>query len=163
MDATSLASLWAFIALIGFLGILFVKRVHTSAAETLDARAARIARELDEARRLREEAQSLLSEYQRKAREAGREAEDIISNAKSEALRLTAEAETSLAELIERRTKAVETKIGQAETQAIAEIRALAADVAVAAAGKILTEKVKGPVADALVSKGIADVKARLN
>ncbi|ODN69446.1 ATP F0F1 synthase subunit B [Methylobrevis pamukkalensis] len=156
MDATALATLWAFIALIGFLGILLFKRVDKTAVAALDDRAARIAKELDEARRLREEAQALLAEYQRKAREAGKVAEDIVENAKAEAIRLTAESEAALSEMIERRTKSVETKIAQAETQALGEIRAIAADVAIAAASKILADKVNGPLADAIVSKSIA-------
>ncbi len=163
MDATSLATLWAFIALIGFFGILLFKRVDKAAVDALDARAARISRELDEARRLREEAQALLAEYQRKAREAGKLAEDIVENAKAEAVRLTAESEVALAEMIERRTRAVETKIAQAETQAVAEIRAVAADVAVAAATRLLSEKVTGQVADDLVGRSIADVRTRMN
>lgn len=163
MDATSLATLWAFIALIGFLGILLIKRVDKAALTALDARAERIAKELDEARRYREEAQSLLAEYQRKAREANQAAEDIISNAKAEAVRLTEESEKALSELIDRRTKAVETKIAQAEVQAMNDVRAAAADVAIAAASQLLQEKVTGKLSDELIAKSIANVRARMN
>lgn len=163
MDATSLATLWAFIALIGFLGILLIKRVDKAAMKALDDRSERIAKELDEARRYREEAQALLAEYQRKAREASQAAEDIISNAKAEAVRLTEESETALAELIDRRTKAVETKIAQAEVQAMNDVRAVAADVAVAAASQLLQDKVTGPLSDDLIAKSIANVRARMN
>jgi F-type H+-transporting ATPase subunit b len=163
MDATGWATLWAFVALIVFLGLLLYMKVPGQIGAALDKRAANIATELEEARRLREEAQALLAEYQRKREAAVHEAEDIISNARAEAVRLAEEAEASLASLIERRTRAVETKIGQAESQALAEVRTIAADVSIAAATRILSEKVKGPVAADLMARSIGEVKARLN
>ncbi|MEX2034316.1 MAG: ATP F0F1 synthase subunit B, partial [Xanthobacteraceae bacterium] len=114
-------------------------------------------------RRLRDEAQTLLAEYQRKQGEAEREAEAIIAEAKAEAERVAAEARGKMEEFVARRTKLAETKIGQAEAQALAEVRAAAADAAVAAAEKILRETAKGKIADDLIARGIADVKAKLN
>jgi len=159
MDAT----FWAFIALILFFGVIAYFKVPAIIAKSLDDRADKIRDELNEARRLREEAQSLLADYQRKRREAESEADAIIAEAKDDAERLTAETNAALEEMIERRTKAAETKIAQAETQAIAEVRARAADVAVSAAEAILAKKVSGKVADDLLAKSIEEVKARLN
>ena len=124
--------------------------------DALDGRAARIKAELDEARRLRDEAQALLAEYQRKRGEAEQEAEAIVAGARDEAERLAAEAKTKVEEFVARRTKMAETKIAQAEAQAVADVRAAAADAAVAAAEKILSETVKGKVADDLIAKASA-------
>lgn len=157
------ATWWTFIGLILFLALLAYLGVFRKIGGALDQRASDIARELDEARRLREEAQALLAEYQKKRLAAERDAAEIIEGAKSEADRLTADAEIALQEMIERRTRAVETKISQAEAQALAEVKAVAADVAIQAASRILADKVPGDVGASLLSKSIADVKARLN
>jgi F-type H+-transporting ATPase subunit b len=154
---------WAFIGLVLFLALLGYLGVFRKLTGFLDGRASRIARELEEAKRLREEAQALLAEYQKKRLAAEKEAADIVETAKAEAVRMAEEAEESLKELIARRTKSTETKIAQAETQALAEVKSLAADVAVRAATTILQTKVSGKVAGDLVAKSIADVKARLN
>ena len=94
----------------------------------LDARAAAIAKELDEAQRLRSEAEALLSEYKKKRADAEGEAATILTEAKAEAERYAAESRTALAAQIERRGRQAEEKIAQAEAQAVAEMRALAAD-----------------------------------
>lgn len=163
MDATSFASFWAFSALVIFLGLMIWLKVPGKIAGALDARSAEIEKSLDEARRLREEAQALLTEYKTKTAGAEAEAAKIVSEAKAEAERLTVETTRSLEEMIARRTKAAESKIAQAEAQAIAEVRAKAADVAVAAATSILAAKTKGQAADDLVMAGIAEVRAKLN
>ncbi|WP_181705879.1 ATP F0F1 synthase subunit B [Chthonobacter rhizosphaerae] len=157
------ATIWAFVGLILFFVLIGALGVFRTIGTMLDKRGIMIANELDEARRLREQAQALLVEYQGKRAAAEAEAAEIVENAKAEAARLAADAEVSLKDLVDRRTKATETKIAQAETQALAEVRALAADVAVRAATQILSTKVKGPVAADLLTRSIADVKARLN
>jgi F-type H+-transporting ATPase subunit b len=154
---------WVAVAFVIFLGVLGYVGVHRKVTEALDARAARIRAELDEARRLRDEAEKLLAAYQRKQGEAEQEATAIITEAKAEAERVAAEAKAKMEEFVARRTKLAETKIGQAEAQALADVRAAAADAAVAAAEKILTATAKGKVADNLIAQGIADVKAKLN
>ncbi|MBB4305638.1 F-type H+-transporting ATPase subunit b [Rhodobium orientis] len=159
MDAT----FWALVALILFFIVIFWVKVPGKIGASLDARAERIQKELDEARRLREEAQALLADYQRKRREAEQEAEDIIAEAKAEAERLTAVTNKSLEEMIERRTKSAEVKITQAEAQAVAAVRARAADVAIAAAEQILAEKVSGDAAKQMIETSIKDVAANLN
>lgn len=157
------ATIWAFVGLVIFLGLLAYLGVHRQIGAMLDKRAAGISDELDQARRLREEAQALLAEYQAKRTAAEREAADIVEGARAEAIRLTHDAEASIAEMIERRKKAVESKIAQAEAAAVAEVRAVAADVAIRAAARVLEAKVQGDVASDLVAKGIAEVKSRLN
>jgi F-type H+-transporting ATPase subunit b len=154
---------WVAVAFVIFVGVLIYVGAHRKIIDALDQRSARIKAELDEARRLRDEAQALLAEYQRKQGEAEREAEAIIAEARAEAERVAAEARGKMEEFVARRTKLAETKIGQAEAQAMADVRAAAADAAVAAAEKILRETAKGKVADDLVARGIADVKAKLN
>jgi F-type H+-transporting ATPase subunit b len=162
MDATSLATVWATIGLVTFLGILVYVGVPKTVLGMLDDKSKKIADDLDEAKRLREEAQSLLAEYERKRQAAEDEAQEIIEAAKTEASRLTEEAQASLEDLISRRTKAVEEKIAQAESQAIADVRARSADIAVEAARHVLVDKMadKG---EALVEQAIKDVSASLN
>ena len=119
--------------------------------------------ELEAARKLRVEAEALLAEYQRKAREAEAEAGKIVETARREADALAGEAKTRLEEYVASRTRLAEDKIAQAESQAIQEVRSLSADVAVAAAERLLSAKVKGQAGEALVAKSISDVKTRLN
>jgi F-type H+-transporting ATPase subunit b len=154
---------WVAVAFVIFIGVLVYVGVHSKVISVLDQRSARIKAELDEARRLRDEAGKLLAEYQRKQGEAEREAAAIITEAKAEAERVAGEARSKMEEFLARRTKLAETKIGQAEAQALADVRAAAADAAVAAAEKILRDTARGKVADDLIARGIADVKAKLN
>ena len=136
---------------------------HRRVIDGIDQRQARIKAELEEARRLREEAQALLVEYQRKRHEADREAEAIIATANAEAERLAAEGKARLEDFVARRTKMVETKIAQAEAQALADVRSSAADAAVAAAEKILSTTAKGKIGDDLLARGIADLRKGFN
>jgi F-type H+-transporting ATPase subunit b len=161
-DATTWAGIWATISLFIFLGIITYYGVPKAIAKMLDDRIGKIEQDLDEAKKLREEAQSLLVEYERKRKTAESEAEEIVEAAKQEASRMTEEANVALEELVTRRTKAVEEKIAQAEAMAVAEVRARSADVAVEAARQLLVDQMpkKG---DALISKAIKDVAAKLN
>ena len=157
------AEFWVAVAFVLFVMLLFYVGAHKKVTDALDERSARIKAELDEARRLRGEAEKLLAEYKRKQGEAEREAQAIVSEARAEAERVAAEAKTKMEDFVARRTKMAETKIGQAEAQALADVRAAAADAAVAAAETILTASAKGKVAENLIARGIADVKAKLN
>jgi F-type H+-transporting ATPase subunit b len=155
--------LWVAVGFVIFLGILVYLGVPKLLTNALDDRARRVQADLDEARRLKEEAQKLLAEYQGKQRQAETEADAIIEGAKAESERIATEAKAKMEEFVARRTKMAETKIAQAEAQAVADVRAAAADAAVTAAEKILTDTVKGKVADELIARGIGDVKAKLN
>jgi F-type H+-transporting ATPase subunit b len=154
---------WVAIAFLCFLALLAYLGVHRKLIDSLDQRQARIKGDLDEAKRLREEAQALLADFERKGRAAESEAEAIIASAKAEAERLAAEAKSRMEDFVARRTKMAETKIAQAEAQALADVRSAAADAAVAAAEKILSTAAKGKVAEDLLAKGIEDVKKKFN
>jgi F-type H+-transporting ATPase subunit b len=157
------AEFWVAASFFIFLGVLGYVGVHKKIAEALDHRRDRIKAELDEARRLREEAQALLAHYQKKQIEAESEAAAIITNAKADAERMALEAEAKMTEFVARRTKMAENKIAQAEAQALADVRAAAADAAVTAAERILQDAAKGKVAEDLLASGIQDVKNKLN
>ena len=154
---------WVAIGFISFLGLLAYLGVHRKLIDALDQRQSRIKAELDEARRLREEAQALLAEFERKGLAAESEAEAIIASAKTEAERLAAEAKVRMEDFVARRTKMAEAKIAQAEAQALADVRSAAADAAVAAAEKILSAAAKGKVAEELLARGIEDVRQKFN
>jgi F-type H+-transporting ATPase subunit b len=159
MDAT----FWALIALVLFVGILLYAKVPGLLGTKLDARADAIKADLDDARRLREEAQELLAEYQRKKVEAENEARAIVEQAKREAEIYGEEARKKMAEQIERRTKLAEQKIAQAEAAAVKDVRAAATELAIEAASKIIGTEVKGAKAAGLVDNTIAGLKKQLN
>ncbi|MBW8909397.1 MAG: F0F1 ATP synthase subunit B [Mesorhizobium sp.] len=163
MDATSLAALWATIALIIFLGVIIYLKVPGMLAKSLDARAAKISSELEEARKLREEAQQLLGQYQQKRKEAEKEAADIVAAAKREAEMLAAEAHQKTEDYVTRRTALAEQKIAQAEREAVSEVRASAVDIAVEAARALLAAKVDAKAGADLFKSALQDVKAKLN
>jgi F-type H+-transporting ATPase subunit b len=154
---------WVAIGFLIFLGLLVYLGTHRKVANSLDARQARIRAELDEAARLRHEAEALLADFERKGREAEQEAQAIIAGAKAEAERHAAEAKQRMEDFVARRTKMAEAKIAQAEAQALADVRAAAADAAVAAAEKILATAAKGRVAEELLARGIEDVRKKFN
>jgi F-type H+-transporting ATPase subunit b len=154
---------WVAIAFIILMAVFVYMGVHRTMLTALDHRAARIKGELDDARKLKDEAAKVLAEYKTRRASAEREAEDIIANAKAEAERIAADAKTKMEDFVARRTKAAESKIAMAEAQALADVRAAAADAAVSAASTILSQSVKGSVADDLLTKGIAEVRAKLN
>ena len=156
------AAFWATIALFVFIGVIVYLKVPGMITKALDNRIKAIEAELAEAERLRLEAKFLLEEYESKRQAAATEAESIVAAAREEAFRMTAEAKTSLEALIARRTKAVEDKIAQAESQAVAEVRSRSADVAVEAARVLLTKQMANK-GDALVDQAIKDVGAKLN
>jgi F-type H+-transporting ATPase subunit b len=154
---------WVAVAFVLLMILFAYLGIHKTVLKALDNRAERIKAELDDARRIKDEAAKLLADY--KARRAGaeREAEEIISNAKAEAERIAADAKAKMEDFVARRTKTAESKIALAEAQAVADVRAAAADAAVTAATTILSQSVKGPVADDLLTKGIAEVRTKLN
>ncbi|MGI9350539.1 MAG: F0F1 ATP synthase subunit B [Rhizobiaceae bacterium] len=159
MDAT----FWSLVALVIFLaGVIYLK-VPGMVTKGLDDRSAKIRDELDEARKLREEAQALLAEYQGKRKEAEKEAEEIVAAAKREAIVLAEDAARKTEDFVKRRTALAEQKIEQAEVSALEEVRASAIDVAIAAAEQIVADKVTGATANDLIKKSITEVKSKLN
>ena len=163
MDATSLASLWTLIGLVLFLGLMVYIKVPGTIAKSLDERAGNIRDELEEARRLREEAQQLLADYQRKRKEAEREAGDIVEAAKRDAKNLAQEAKVKTEEYVTRRTAMAEQKIAQAERDAIAEVRARAVDLGVEAARQVIAKSVDAKTSGRIFKDSLDAVKSRLN
>src|ERR1700724_2517407 len=137
--------------------------VHRTVLTALDHRAERIQAELDDARRLKEEAAKVLAEYRARRASAEREAADIIASANAEAERIASEAKAKMEDFVARRTKTAENKIALAEAQALADVRAAAAEAAVNPASAILSQTVKGPIAEDLLAKGITEVREKLN
>lgn len=157
------AEFWVAVAFIILMAVFGYFGIHHTLLKALDNRSSRIKAELDDARKLRDEAAALLADYKARHAAAEREAADIITSAKEEAERIAAEAKTKMEDFVARRTKTAESKIALAEAQALADVRSAAADAAVTAATTILAQSVKGSVADDLVTKGIGEVRAKLN
>jgi F-type H+-transporting ATPase subunit b len=156
------AAFWATAALVVFVGLMIYLKVPGMITKGLDGRIKQIEAELAEAERLRAEAKALLEDYQRRREDAEKEAEGIVAAARDDAFRMTEEAGAALDTLIARRTKAVEEKIAQAESAAVAEVRARSADLAIEAA-RVLLQGQMTKNADALVDKSIKEVADRLN
>ena len=156
-------TVWVAVAFIGFFGLLAYFKVHVMLAKALDARADAIRKELDEARRLREEAQALLADYKRKHEQADEEAEAIVTLAKREAEVLAAETRKSLAESLERRTRLAEEKIERAEAQAVGEVRTAAIDASIAAAERIVKSRLTPEAQSGVVERSIKELSGKLN
>lgn len=154
---------WVAVAFVILMAIFAYFGIHRTVLTALDHRRERIRAELDDARRLKDEAAKLLAEYKARHAKAEAEAQEIIASAKAEAERIASEAKTKLEDFVARRTKTAEGKIALAEAQALADVRAAAATAAATAASTILSQTVQGSVADDLLTKGIAEVKAKLN
>lgn len=157
------AETWVALGFFIIVGIALYRRVPAFVAGALDQRASNIAAELDEAKRLRSEAEAVLAEFKRKAANAETEAQAILTEAKADAERFAIEARANLATQIERRAKQAQDKIAQAEAHALAEIRTLAADAAAAAAEKLISTRMDGTRASALVSDSLKGLSAKLN
>ncbi len=154
---------WAALAFVIFIGILIYVKVPKLAAKALDDRSQRIEKELDDARALREEAQALLAQYQRRQAEAEREAQDIVEQAEREAKALAEQTKQALEEQIERRTKLAEDKIAQAETQAVQDVRNAAINVAVQATRTVIESNLTDDKDTALIDQAVASVKQNLH
>jgi F-type H+-transporting ATPase subunit b len=154
---------WVAVSFFLFLGLVFYFGVHKKVASALDARAAMIAKELEEARRLREEAEKVLADYRRKQGEAVGEAQAIVDLAAKEAEEFAAETRRSVKEHFDRRMKLAEEKIARAETDAIREVRGAAVDAAVGAAQALIKEKLTPDLAKKLVAESIDGVGSKLN
>ncbi|OCW55569.1 F0F1 ATP synthase subunit B [Hoeflea olei] len=159
MDAT----FFALVGLIIFLAVIAYMKVPGMIGGALDRRADQIRNELEQAKKLREEAQQLLAEYQRKRKEAETEAQSLLSAAEREAKILREEAKAKTEDYVSRRTAMAEQKIAQAETDAINEVRASAVDLAMAAAEQLIAAKVDSKTANDLFKASLSDMKARLN
>jgi F-type H+-transporting ATPase subunit b len=163
MDFILEPEFWVAVSFFIFLGGIIYLGVHKKLAAALDARAAAIAKELEEAKHLREEAEKVLADYKRKQGDAAKKVEAIIALAKKEAEELAAETRSSMTEHFERRMKLAEDKIARAEAEALREVRIAAADAAVAAAQSVIKAKLTPETAGKLVAQGIDALKTKLN
>ncbi len=146
-----------------FVGGVIYAKAHKKIAGMLDERTAAISAQIDEAKKLRDEAEALLHEYQRKQRDAQKEAEDMVAQAQDDARIMAEEAKADIEAMVRRRTRAAEDKIAQAEASAVKEVKAVAVNVAVAAATDVFADKLKGKDGGALIDKAITDVEAKLH
>ena len=154
---------WVLVPVLLFFALLVWKGAFRSMGQALDARAQAISDELDEARRLREEAQTLLASYQRKQAEAEEQAKDIVAQAQRDAESMAAKARADLADRLERRAAQAEAKIATAEAQALAEVRARAADLAVDAAEDLIRTKLTAADKAKFFKDGVAQIGTALN
>jgi F-type H+-transporting ATPase subunit b len=154
---------WVAAGFVMVLAIFLYLKVPAMLAKLLDARSAAIAKELDEARRLREEAAAVLASYVQKAAQAENEVAAIVADARAETERLAKETRAQLRLQIERRTQMAKDKIEQAEAAALTEIRALAADTAVAAAEKLIAARLDEKRSATLVEESIKELPDKLN
>jgi F-type H+-transporting ATPase subunit b len=157
------ATFWVLIAFLIVIGIFARAGMHKTIASGLDKRSRAIADEINEARKIREEAQELLATYQRRQREAEDEAAAIIEQAKKDAKRLANEARDKINAQMERRVRAAEEKIARAEAQALSEVRSQAADLAVDAAREIIRERMDSGAQSAFIDKAISGLRDKLN
>lgn len=158
-----MAEFWVAVAFFIFVALLIYLKVPGMLAKALDDRAETIRKDLDAARKLREEAQDLLADYQAKQRQAETEAQQIIEEARREAEALKAEGDKALQESLARRTRIAEEKIARAEAQAVAEVRAVAVEAATAAAERIVKDKVATGLGSTIVDQSIRDLRGKLN
>jgi F-type H+-transporting ATPase subunit b len=157
------AEFWVAVAFVVFLAIVWKAGGFKALTEGLDSRGKLVQAELDEAKRLRDEAAQVLADYRKRREEAEREAEAIVAGAREEAERASREAHERMSDFVARRTAAAETKIAQAEAQATAQVRAAAADAAVRVSETILREQVTGDAAQALLERSLSDVRKKLH
>jgi F-type H+-transporting ATPase subunit b len=155
------AEFWVLIAVVIF-AVAVWKPASRAVVGMLDQRGARIQGELDEARRLREEAEQLLADFKRKESEAAAEAQAIIAHAQEEAERIAAQSARDLEHALERRQHLAEERIAQAEAKAVDEIRAAAVDVAIAAAREVIVSEMDENRGGALLDSAIAALPQRL-
>lgn len=156
------AEFWVAIAFVIFVcGVIYLG-VPKLITTTLDEKSAAIRNQLDEARRLREEAQAALADAKRQQRDAQREADDKLKSAREEAIALAAQAEANLAASLKRREVQAHERIAQAEAAAVKQLRDQAVDLAIAASARVLGESQSGPAGDTLIDAAIQDLSKRL-
>ena len=153
---------WVLVSFVIFVALVW-KPGSKAVAQMLDDRAEKIRSDLEKAAKLREEAQALFAEYQKKQRDALKDAEAIVAAAKAEAEALSRQAASDLEASLKRREQLALQRIAQAEAQATADVRAAAVDLAMAATRKILTDRLDAGRQDALIDAAIKELPGKLN
>ncbi len=154
---------WVAIGFVILIGVMAWLKVGKMIGSALDARADKIKSSLDEAAELREEAQHVLAEYQRKQRDAVKEMEEMLVRARDESKHLAEEAAQNLGRAMERREEMARDKIAQAEAEALQEVREIAVDVALAAARKLITDGLDEARAGQLFDAAIAELPDKVH
>lgn len=162
MELLQEAEVWVGVGLVLFLLILVYFKVPGMAFRTLDARSAKIKSTLDEAEHLRAEAAALLASLKAKRGDAERQAAKMLADAELEAKRLEAEAKVRLEEQIARRSALADRRIANAESAALADVKAAAADMAAQAAEALLGARLQGATSDPMLDRAIGQLSARL-
>ncbi|HXQ45957.1 MAG TPA: ATP F0F1 synthase subunit B [Caulobacteraceae bacterium] len=162
MNIVTEAEFWVAVGLVILIGVLIYAKVPGMALKALDERGARIKAELDEALRLRQEAQALLARIKVDRETAEKAAAEIIANAEADATRMRAEAQVRLEDQIERRRAMAERQIANAEAKAAQDVKAAAADAAAALAEAVMAERLKTLTTDPLVDRAVAELAQRL-
>lgn len=162
MELLQDAEFWVGVAFVLFIGILVWAKVPKLAAAALDARAEKIRGELAEAERLRKEAEALLAQIRARREAAETQAAELLASAEAEARQMEVDARARLEEQIKRRGEIAQAKIAQAETQATAEVKAAAAELAIEAASAILAARAAGMKSDPLIDQAMGDLSAKL-
>ena len=162
MELLRQAEFWVAIAFVVLIAALWrpAQRVITTG---LDERARKIRAELQEAQRLRDEAERILTEYRKKQSKALGEAAEIAKQAAGEAERSRRQAQAELEASLKRREQQAMDRIAQAEAKAVEELRALAVDLAIAATRRLLKDHLDPARAAALVDRAIAELPQRLH
>ena len=155
------ATFFAFVAFAIFFVVLILLGVPGMIMSALDARSQAIAKELHDARRMREEAEKLLADYQAKRAQADAEAKTIVDTAKEQAAAVAEETRQSMMAAMARREKQVDDRIANAETKAVDEVRAAAAEAAIAAAERMIRERMNDDTQAALIEEGVGEMKRK--
>ncbi|MDE3060620.1 MAG: F0F1 ATP synthase subunit B [Pseudomonadota bacterium] len=162
MDALDDPRLWVAAAFFLFVALAY-RKIAAFVGQALDARAAKIKSELDEARRLREEAESVLAEYRRKQADYLREAESILADARRDAGHITAHAESELKSALDGRMRQALDRIAQEEDRAIADVRNHVVDIALAAARALIVDHVGKMPQEELLKLSLADIERKIH
>ncbi len=162
MELLQEAEFWVAVAFVIFVAATF-RPIKGALTKALDGRTAQIKQELDEAQRLREEAQAALADYKRKQRDAAKTAEEIMQAAAREAEIMKQHAAEELARSIKRREEMAVARIAQAEQEAIAEVRNRAVDTAIAATAQLLQQQLAGAKGGDIINRAIKELPTRLN
>jgi F-type H+-transporting ATPase subunit b len=155
------ATFFAFVAFAAFFVVLVLLGVPGMILSALDSRSQAIAKELHDARRMREEAEKLLADYQAKRAQAEAEAKTIVDTAKEQAAAVAEETRQSMMAAMARREKQVDDRIANAETKAVDEVRAAAAEAAIAAAERMIRERMNDDTQAALIEEGVGEMKRK--
>jgi len=154
--------IWVLVGLLILVGFLIRAKVPAMALGALDARGQKIQAELDEAQRLRAEAEALLASIKTQHEESERLAAEMLANAQEETERMAADAQVKLEEQIARRHLMAERKIATAQVQAEAQVKAAAADLAAQIAEAVLVSRVAGLSVDPSVDRAVAQMADKL-